>query len=119
MSVLDVQNLGVKLPIGGDRPQAVSDVSFAVEQREILCLVGESGSGKSVIAQAVMGLLPKTLPAFLCLGADYVTRLVARAWRVKNSSHRSDAQSGEKPKEAVAIAVRHECLLHHCILSGW
>ena len=50
------------LPIGGDRPEAASEVSFEVERKEILCLVGESGSGKSVIAQAIMGLLPKTLP---------------------------------------------------------
>ena len=40
----------------------MSGVSFDVERGEILCLVGESGSGKSVIAQAIMGLLPKTLP---------------------------------------------------------
>ena len=52
----------MQLPKGGDRPEAVSDVSFEVQKEEILCLVGESGSGKSVIAQAIMGLLPKTLP---------------------------------------------------------
>jgi peptide/nickel transport system ATP-binding protein len=62
MSTLEVRDLTVKLPIGGDRPEAVSKVSFTVERGEIMCLVGESGSGKSVIAQAVMGLLPKTLP---------------------------------------------------------
>jgi peptide/nickel transport system ATP-binding protein len=62
VSTLEVKNLSVNLPIGGDRPKAVADVSFAVERGEILCLVGESGSGKSVIAQAIMGLLPKTLP---------------------------------------------------------
>jgi peptide/nickel transport system ATP-binding protein len=62
MSTLELKNLSVALPRGGDRPQAVSEVSFAVERGEILCLVGESGSGKSVIAQAIMGLLPKTLP---------------------------------------------------------
>ena len=50
MSVLDIRNLTVKLPLGADRPQAVSEVSFAVKSEEILCLVGESGSGKSVIA---------------------------------------------------------------------
>ncbi len=58
---LHVQNLSIKLPQGGDRALAVSDVSFHVKEHEILCLVGESGSGKSVIAQAVMGLLPNTL----------------------------------------------------------
>jgi peptide/nickel transport system ATP-binding protein len=62
MNVLEVRNLAIKLPEGGDRPEAVSEVSFEVQKREILCLVGESGSGKSVIAQAIMGLLPKTLP---------------------------------------------------------
>jgi peptide/nickel transport system ATP-binding protein len=61
MSTLEVKDLTVKLPVGGDRPEAVSSVSFEVERGEILCLVGESGSGKSVIAQAIMGLLPKTL----------------------------------------------------------
>src|ERR1700741_3687839 len=62
MSTLDVANLTVRLPIGGDRPEAVTGVSFAVERGEILCLVGESGSGKTVIAHSIMGLLPKTLP---------------------------------------------------------
>jgi len=62
MSTLSIRNLSIALPSGGDRPQAVSNVSFEVEKQEILCLVGESGSGKSVIAQAVMGLLPKQLP---------------------------------------------------------
>src|SRR5436189_4473119 len=61
MSTLEVKELTVRLPIGGDRPDAVSGVSFSVERGEILCLVGESGSGKTVIAHSIMGLLPKTL----------------------------------------------------------
>jgi len=60
--VLEVRGLTIALPSGGDRPTAVQDVSFAVGRGEILCLVGESGSGKSVIAQGVMGLLPRGLP---------------------------------------------------------
>jgi peptide/nickel transport system ATP-binding protein len=62
MSVLDVRELTIALPRGSDRAEAASRVSFSVERGEIVCLVGESGSGKSVIAQGVMGLLPKTLP---------------------------------------------------------
>jgi peptide/nickel transport system ATP-binding protein len=58
---LRVSGLTVTLPAGGDRPKAVEGVSLEVDKNEILCLVGESGSGKSVIAQTIMGLLPKTL----------------------------------------------------------
>jgi len=60
--ILEVRQLTIGLPPGGDREAAVREVSFDVGRGEILCLVGESGSGKSVIAQSVMGLLPKSLP---------------------------------------------------------
>jgi peptide/nickel transport system ATP-binding protein len=60
--VLEVRGLTIALPTHSDRAEAVSEVSFSVARGEIVCLVGESGSGKSVIAQAVMGLLPNTLP---------------------------------------------------------
>jgi peptide/nickel transport system ATP-binding protein len=59
--VLDVRNLKIALPAGGDRAYAVDDVSFIVNPGEIVCLVGESGSGKSVISFSVMGLLAKAL----------------------------------------------------------
>ena len=58
---LSVHHLSVALPADGDRSLAVHDVSFDLMPGQVLCLVGESGSGKSVIAQAVMGLLPEAL----------------------------------------------------------
>ncbi len=61
--VLDIRNLAVALPPGADRVLAVDGVHLTVDRGEIVCLVGESGSGKSVIAHAVMGLLPKGLAA--------------------------------------------------------
>ncbi|MEO9161898.1 MAG: ABC transporter ATP-binding protein [Casimicrobiaceae bacterium] len=57
-TILDIRGLTVDLPPWAERPQAVSDVSVALRCNEILCIVGESGSGKSVMARAVMGLLP-------------------------------------------------------------
>ena len=60
--VLEVRGLSIELPKGSDRKLAVDNASFSVGRGEIVCLVGESGSGKSVIAQSVMGLLPKQLP---------------------------------------------------------
>ena len=58
MTLLSVQNLSIALPAGADRPHAVSDISFDVGENQIVCLVGESGSGKSMIAHAILGLLP-------------------------------------------------------------
>lgn len=56
--ILDIRNLHVTLPTGGDRPYAVEGVSLDLKPDEILCIVGESGSGKSMMARAIMGLLP-------------------------------------------------------------
>jgi peptide/nickel transport system ATP-binding protein len=61
MSVLNIQNLFVTLPVGSDRTYAVQDVSLAIGAGQTLCVVGESGSGKSVMAMAIMGLLAKEL----------------------------------------------------------
>jgi peptide/nickel transport system ATP-binding protein len=58
MSLLDVRNLIVDLPtaVGWIRP--VNEVSFQLAPGESLGLVGESGSGKTMLALALMGLLP-------------------------------------------------------------
>jgi len=61
-ALLDIRDLSVGLPRGGDRKHAVTNISLTVAPGEIVCLVGESGSGKSVIAHTVMGLSPKELP---------------------------------------------------------
>ena len=60
---LRLEGLTIALPPGADRPHAVRGVDLTVGRGELVCLVGESGSGKSVIAQAVMGLLPRGLRA--------------------------------------------------------
>lgn len=59
--VLNIGKLSVRLPDGSDRAFAVHEMDLKIEKGEILCIVGESGSGKSMTADAVMGLLPKSL----------------------------------------------------------
>ena len=39
----------------------VEDISFAIARGECFALIGESGSGKTMIARAIMQLLPKSL----------------------------------------------------------
>lgn len=60
-SVLSIKGLSIALPVGGDRPFAVEDLSLDLKPKEVLCIVGESGSGKSVTSFATMGLLPAAL----------------------------------------------------------
>jgi peptide/nickel transport system ATP-binding protein len=57
--ILDIRDLSVALPSWADRPQAVKQVSLQIGAGETLCVVGESGSGKSVMARAILRLLPE------------------------------------------------------------
>ena len=59
LPVLDVVGLSIALPKGADRALAVAGATLSVLPGQTLCVVGESGSGKSMIANAVMGLLPR------------------------------------------------------------
>ncbi len=60
-SLLEIQNLSISLPDGGDRSHAVENLNLEIIENEILCVVGESGSGKSMMARSIMGLLPRRL----------------------------------------------------------
>lgn len=55
--LLSVKNLSTDFPVKKGVVHAVEDVSFEVDEGEILAIVGESGSGKSVTSLSVMGLL--------------------------------------------------------------
>ncbi|MCM1149819.1 MAG: ABC transporter ATP-binding protein [Butyricicoccus sp.] len=58
MPLLEVKNLSVSFDTPRGELQAVRDVSFSLDEGEILAIVGESGCGKSVLCKAATGLLP-------------------------------------------------------------
>ncbi|TLU70703.1 ATP-binding cassette domain-containing protein [Lichenicoccus roseus] len=57
-ATLEVERLGVSFGPSGAPRQVLHDVSFRLEHNEILGIVGETGAGKSVLAHALVGLLP-------------------------------------------------------------
>ena len=58
MSLLSVNNLVTSFAIRNASLEAVSDISFSVEEGETLGIVGESGCGKSTTGFSIMRLLP-------------------------------------------------------------
>ena len=56
--ILSVEHLSVSFDTYAGEVQAVRDVSFTLEEGEIISIVGESGSGKSVMTQSLVKLLP-------------------------------------------------------------
>ena len=58
-SLYEVKHLTIAFPENGQWDTVVKDISFSMEQGQILGVVGESGSGKSMTALATMGLLKK------------------------------------------------------------
>jgi peptide/nickel transport system ATP-binding protein len=57
--LLTVRDLKVSIAVDAGTIQAVDGVSFRVPEGGTVALVGESGSGKSVVAQSIMGILPR------------------------------------------------------------
>ncbi|MEK4427140.1 ABC transporter ATP-binding protein [Solibacillus sp. FSL K6-1523] len=63
MSILEVENLSVSFKQYTDgfkemNHKVISSLSVAIEAGEILAVVGASGSGKSLLAHAILGILP-------------------------------------------------------------
>jgi len=57
--ILQLSGLSVQFETSLGRVQAADNVSFEIFENETLALVGETGCGKSVVASAIMQLLPK------------------------------------------------------------
>jgi peptide/nickel transport system ATP-binding protein len=55
--LLDVRKLETEFQTRGGRVKAVNNVSFYLEEGELLGLVGESGCGKSITAQSILRLI--------------------------------------------------------------
>ena len=53
--------------------------------------------------------------AFLRLRANHFPHLIARSWSVQNADHSPNTQTRQEPQKAVAVTIRHNCLLNFSI----
>ena len=70
-TLLEVKNLSIGVRRGKEILTVVDDISFRVEEGEILGLVGESGCGKSLTCLSIPGLLA---PGVERLGGEFLFR---------------------------------------------
>lgn len=70
MNILEVQNIHVAY----GESEVCHDVSFHVNQGEILCILGRNGVGKTTSMKAIMGIVPATKGKIIFKGQD-ITRL--------------------------------------------
>jgi len=87
--LLRVDGLTVRFATEDGPVLAVDDVSFTVDEAEVLALVGESGCGKSVTALALTGLLPRnaTVGGQIRLGGARLEQSRLRSVRGKDVAY--------------------------------
>jgi peptide/nickel transport system ATP-binding protein len=86
-SVLEVDDLRVRLRTPRGPAHVVNGLSYSVAQGETVAVVGESGSGKSVSVLALLGLLPPRVATVtgraLLQGEDLLTMSAERLRQVR------------------------------------
>jgi branched-chain amino acid transport system ATP-binding protein len=81
MTLLELKNVDVHY----GRIQAIHDMSFSVEQGEIVSLIGANGAGKSTTMKTISGLLNPSSGSILFEGED-ITKMKAHIRVVKGIS---------------------------------
>src|SRR3954469_25764607 len=90
MPILEVENLSIsfqRYEAGFKQKQlkVISSLNVTLEEGEILAVVGASGSGKSLLAHAILGILPNhaTISGTIKYGGEALSSEKQRALRGK------------------------------------
>jgi peptide/nickel transport system ATP-binding protein len=125
-TVLEIKNLSVHFPLkkkifgkASSFFKAVDDVSFDVQQGDIVGLVGESGCGKTTLGRSILQLIKPTSGKILLDGKDLteINREVLRNMRKDLQIVFQDPYGSLNPRIAIGDAIL-EPLKVHSVLSN-
>lgn len=82
-SILEVKNLKVEFCVEDAVIKAVDNVNFSLKRGEVLALLGESGCGKSVMASAILKLLPDNTKVYgeVFYNGENITKLTEKEFK--------------------------------------
>ncbi len=92
---------------GSEQVQAVNEVSFSLQRREVLGIVGESGSGKSTVAKLLTGLHTATSGSIFLDGMD-ITRVSGKKRRATYTRVQmvfQDAAGSFNPRRTIGAMI--------------
>jgi peptide/nickel transport system ATP-binding protein len=120
-ALLDVHGLSKWFPVRGGllnrvraQVQAVQDVSFSIQQGEILGLVGESGSGKSTLGRCILRLAEPTGGSVMFQGRDVLAlrRSELRGLRRQMQIVFQDPFASLDPRMTVEAIIGEALVIH-------
>ncbi|NCF49226.1 MAG: ATP-binding cassette domain-containing protein, partial [Bacteroidetes bacterium] len=115
MTLLDVRHISKTFDgQNGAKVQAVSDVSFSMNEGEVLGVVGESGCGKSTLGQTILRLIEPDSGEVVFRGID-----LAKASKTQLNLCRRDIQiifqdpfGSLNPRHKVGYIIREPLIVH-------
>ena len=105
MSLLEGRNISKRYTRRGAEVEALRDVSFTLEDGEILGIVGESGSGKSTLLRLLSGLERADKGEFLLDGQPLPPRRTKEQYRAIQMIFQ-DAVGSFQPRRRIAASIR-------------
>lgn len=121
-TLFEVKNLVKHFPVHGGvflrqtaSVQAVSDVSFEINEGETLGLVGESGCGKSTLGRTLLHLHPATSGQFFYKGQD-ITHLKGKALKNLRKDIQiifQDPYESLNPRHSVGSILEEPFIIHN------
>ena len=105
MSLVEARGISKRYRRGGLQADALRDVSFTLEDGEILGIVGESGSGKSTLLKLLSGLEKPDRGEFLLEGKPLPAKRTKEQYRAMQMIFQ-DASGSFQPRRRVSASIR-------------